>query len=201
MKIICIGRNYVAHAEELNNEVPKEPLVFMKPESALNSSGMIDIPEFTSDLHYELELVLRISREAKNVSKEEASQYYDAVALGIDFTARDVQAHCKAKSHPWEKAKAFDNSATLSSFTKCEELNMSEIRFALNLNGEKVQDGNSQLMIFDFDTLISYCSKFFTLNEGDLLYTGTPAGVGPVKSGDILECYLENEILQKVIIN
>ena len=201
MKIICIGRNYVAHAEELNNEVPKEPLVFMKPETALNTDGNVAIPEFTQDMHYELELVLRISRKAKNVSVEEASQYYDSIALGIDFTARDVQNRCKDKSHPWEKAKAFDNSAAISDFRPVADLNISEIHFALVMNGKKVQDGNSQLMIFDFNTLVSYCSRYFTLEPGDLLFTGTPEGVGAVKSGDVLECYLENEILHKVIIN
>ncbi len=201
MKIICIGRNYVAHAEELNNEVPGEPLVFMKPETAMAKSDRISIPSFTNDLHYELELVVKISKLAKDVGIENANNHYDSIALGIDFTARDIQDACKKKGYPWEKAKAFDNSATLSEFRAFDDYKTSTIPFNLVLNGKKVQDGHSGLMIFSIDYLISYCSKYFTLEAGDLLFTGTPAGVGPVKSGDVLEGYLASELLHKVIIN
>jgi len=201
MKLICIGRNYVAHAEELNNEVPSEPLIFMKPETALDKSGNIDIPKFTQDLHYELELVLKINKLAKDVSVEDAAEYYDSVAVGIDFTARDIQAKCKLKSHPWEKAKAFDNSATVSEFRSLSNYEKSNLSFRLALNGDTVQNAHSGLMIFDFDFLVSYCSQYFTLMPGDLIFTGTPAGVGAVKSGDLLECYLEEELLDKVAIN
>jgi len=201
MKIVCIGRNYVAHAEELNNEVPDEPIVFMKPETALAKSDNISIPSFTNDLHYELELVVKISKLAKDISIDEANKYYSEIALGIDFTARDIQDFCKKKGHPWEKAKAFDNSATLSEFRALDKFKKATIPFKLLKNGEKVQDGHSELMIFNFDHLISYCSKFFTLEPGDLLFTGTPAGVGSVKSGDVLEGYLATELLHKVIIN
>jgi len=201
MKLICIGRNYVAHALELNNEVPDEPLVFMKPESALNASGVVHIPSFTEDMHYELELVVRICRKAKNISKAEAGQYIDGIGLGFDFTARDVQQKCKEKGHPWEKAKAFDGSATVSEMKDYKSMSESTISFHLIKNGQLAQEVNSRLMIHGIEELVAYVSSFFTLNPGDLIYTGTPAGVGPVRSGDRLEAYMQGELLHKVRIN
>lgn len=201
MKIICIGRNYVAHIEELNNERPEEPMVFIKPSTALNTGGFMQIPEFTENMHYELELVLRISRTAKNVDSSNAKDYFDAIGLGIDFTARDIQDKCKAKGHPWEKAKAFDKSAAISPMLPVEKFDLSNIGFRLQKNGATVQEGHSSLMIFDFGTLLSHCSEYFSLIPGDLIFTGTPAGVGPVQKGDILEAYLEDQLLHKVIIN
>ncbi len=201
MKIICIGRNYVAHARELNNEVPTEPMVFIKPQTALNTTGAMTIPNFTKDLHYELELVLRVGTGGSQIGMEEALDHIDAIALGIDFTARDIQAACKAKGHPWEKAKAFDNAATLSDFKSFGDYKEGAIKFRLFKNGECVQDGDSSLMIFPFDKIISYVSDFFTLEKGDLIYTGTPAGVGPVSPGDMLEGFLGEELLHKVKIN
>ena len=201
MKIICIGRNYVAHAHELNNEVPSEPMVFMKPSTALNTSSELSIPAFTKNLHYELELVLQVGKEASSVEESQALDYIDAIGLGIDFTARDIQDRCKAKGHPWEKAKAFDNSASLSELKAIEGFKNKNIHFQLFKNKELAQDGRSDLMIFPFEKIISYCSSFFTLQKGDLIYTGTPAGVGPVGHGDVLEAYLEGELLLNVKIN
>lgn len=201
MKIICIGRNYAKHAIELGNAIPSEPMIFMKPESALNYSGELEYPSFTNDLHYELEIVLEINSTASNVSLEEASGYYDRIGLGIDFTARDIQAKCKVKGHPWEKAKAFDNSAPMSNklFDK-KKYHLDNINFKLKLNNTIVQDGNTRDLIFRFDQLISYASKFFTLEKGDLIYTGTPEGVGPVNKGDMLIGYLGEEKLLEVLI-
>ncbi len=197
MKIFCIGRNYRDHAKELNNPVPKKPLVFMKPPSALLVNNKpFYYPEFTKDLHYELEVVLKISKNGRHVQKEFASGYYDQVALGIDFTARDIQAECKAKGHPWEIAKGFDNSAALSPFVNISDLeNKEAIKFQMKKNGALVQDGDTSDLIFDFDYLIVYLSQFFKLQQGDVIYTGTPAGVGPVKIGDLLEGFLEGEKL------
>lgn len=201
MKILCIGRNYVEHAEELNNEVPKEPIIFMKPSTAILAEDLLSIPEFTRDLHYELELVLKISKTGSRIPLEEASDYYSEIGLGIDFTARDVQSRCKEKGLPWEKAKAFDGSATVSEFKPINDYNKESISFSLKKNGETVQDSHSGLMIFKFDYLIHYCSQYFKLEEGDLLFTGTPKGVGKVESGDMLEAYLGEELLDKVHIN
>ena len=198
MKIICIGRNYVAHARELNNEVPEEPVFFMKPDSSLlRNNDPFYIPEWTADVHHEVELVLRISRVGKGIDKQFAHRYYDAVALGIDFTARDVQNILKSKGLPWEKAKAFDRAAVLSNtFVPATDFpDLQNISFKLDINGVEVQQGNSALMIFGFDEIVSYVSQFVTLKIGDLIYTGTPAGVGPVKSGDRLEGYLRDEKL------
>jgi 2-keto-4-pentenoate hydratase/2-oxohepta-3-ene-1,7-dioic acid hydratase in catechol pathway len=198
MKIICIGRNYVAHAKELNNEVPDEPVFFMKPDSSLlRNNDPFYIPDWTNDVHHEIELVLKINRIGKNIEKRFAQRYYDEIGLGIDFTARDVQQKLKEKGLPWEKAKAFDQAAVLgTTFINKEELaDASNIRFKLNINGNQVQDGNSNLMIFSFDDIIAYVSQFVTLKIGDLIYTGTPAGVGPVKIGDRLEGFLEDNKL------
>lgn len=192
MKIICIGRNYVDHAKELNNPVPSQPLVFMKPSSALLVNDKpLYYPAFTEDLHYEVEVVLKIGKNGRHVQPEFASKYYTQVGLGIDFTARDVQARCKAKGHPWEIAKAFDNSAVLSPFVDIAEVMDSQaIEFRLDKNGETVQKGNTKDMIFSFEDIIVYVSKFFKLHQGDMIYTGTPAGVGPVQIGDKLEGFM-----------
>ncbi len=193
MKIICIGRNYVKHAEELNNEVPEKPLFFMKPETALIRSRLpFYYPDFSQNIHYEAELVLRICKLGKHIQKRFAHTYYDAIGVGLDFTARDVQEECKKKGHPWEIAKAFDGSAVVSEFVPLTKLDdPDDILFSLEKNGTIVQEGSSKQMIHDFGDLISYISKFVTLKIGDMLFTGTPAGVGPVKVGDKLELFLE----------
>ena len=193
MKIICIGRNYVAHAKELNNEVPDEPVFFMKPDSALlRNNDPFYLPGWTNDVHHEIELVIKIKRLGKNIGKRFAHRYYDEIGLGIDFTARDVQQKLKEKGLPWEKAKAFDQSAVLGStfIDKNEFSDLKNISFRLLKNGNLVQDGNSSLMIFDFDEIISQISRYITLKIGDLIYTGTPAGVGAVGIGDRLEGFL-----------
>ena len=203
MKIICIGRNYVAHARELNNEVPAEPVFFMKPDSSLlRNNDPFYIPEWTNEVHHEIELVIRINRLGKNIQEQFAHRYYDEIGLGIDFTARDVQDELKKKGLPWEKAKAFDNAAVIGSkFIKLTNLpDLNTIRFNLMINGNSVQSGNSNLMIFNFNQIISHISKYVTLKIGDLIYTGTPAGVGPVKIGDHLEGFLEQEKLLDFLI-
>lgn len=186
MKIICIGRNYAAHAKELKNELPKEPVFFMKPDTALLKERDFYYPDFTQDLHHEIELVLKICKAGKHIAEEFAHKYYDEIGLGIDFTARDLQEECKKKGLPWEKAKAFDNSAPLGSFIPKSKLEISNIRFGLKVNGEFKQQGNSSDLIFSFDKVIAYVSKYISLKVGDLIYTGTPEGVGPVKIGDEL---------------
>lgn len=194
MKIFCIGRNYVEHAKELNNAVPTKPLVFMKPPTALLLDNKpFFYPDFTKNLHYELEVVLRISKNGKAIQKEFANRYYDKIAIGIDFTARDLQDDLKAKGQPWEIAKGFDSSAVLSKFVDLKDFDPSNISFSMTKNGETVQKGTTKDVIFSFDTLVSYLSNFFTLQQGDLIYTGTPAGVGAVKVGDRLEGFLEGE--------
>lgn len=198
MKIICIGRNYVNHAKELNNPVPSEPLFFLKPDTALiPNKNPFFLPDFSNDVHYELELVVRINKLGKNIEERFAHRYYDEIGLGIDFTARDVQKQCKEKGHPWEKAKAFDGSAPVSKkFIPIQNLpDKHAIQFHLMKNGEKVQDGNSEEMIFNIHQLIAHISKFITLKIGDLIFTGTPSGVGKTEKGDILEGYLEGEKL------
>lgn len=201
MKIICIGRNYIDHAKELDNPVPKKPLVFMKPSTALliNNDPMY-IPEFTDDLHYEGEIVLHICKNGRHVQPEFASSYYDKIAYGIDFTARDVQKRCKEKGHPWEIAKAFDKSAGLSKFLPLDGFDMENLKFQTKLNGEVVQNGNTKDLIFDFNYIICYVSQYFKLHIGDLIYTGTPAGVGPVKIGDTLEGYIEGKEMLSCMI-
>lgn len=192
MKIFCIGRNYVEHAKELNNPIPAEPVVFMKPATALlRENQPFYIPDFSNDVHFEVELVLRVSKNGKAISPEFASNYFDAIGLGIDFTARDLQSVCKAKGLPWEKAKAFDHSAVIGEFIPLENFDLSKgISFKLLKNGSVVQDGHSSDMLFDFESLIVHLSKYFTLQKGDLIYTGTPAGVGPIAIGDHLEGFI-----------
>lgn len=194
MKIICIGRNYAKHIEELENERPVEPVVFMKPDSAvLLKKNPFIIPPFSQDIHYEVEILVKINRIGKFIDQKFAHKYYDEIGLGIDFTARDLQSKLKNKGLPWEKAKAFDGSAVIGKFCQKSELELNEIKFQLERNGEVVQDGNSSHMLWKIDELITYVSQFFTLKIGDVLFTGTPAGVGVVKSGDQLKGTLEGK--------
>lgn len=198
MKIICIGRNYVAHIQELQNEMPEEPIFFMKPDSSLlRNNDPFYIPDWTNNVHHEIELVIKINRLGKNIEKRFAHRYFDEIGLGIDFTARDVQNQLREKGLPWEKAKAFDKAAVLGGnfFSKSILSNPESIDFKLNVNGEVVQQGNSNLMMFGFEEIIVHVSKYVTLKMGDLIYTGTPAGVGAVKIGDHLEGYLEDNKL------
>ena len=197
MKIICIGRNYLAHIKELDNDLPAEPMFFMKPETALLPAGeSFPYPDFSKEVHYETELVLQICKSGKNIPESQASEYYDAITVGIDFTARDLQSRCKAKGHPWEIAKAFDYSAPMGSFKKISELkHPDDIAFGMKLNGEWAQQGHSRDMIFSFDRIISHVSRFVTLQEDDCIFTGTPQGVGEVHVGDVLELFLEGEFM------
>ena len=196
MKIICIGKNYLAHIREMDSKIPGEPVFFLKPDTALlRNNDPFYIPDWTNNLHHEVELVLRICRLGKNIDRQFAHRYYDAIGLGIDFTARDVQSELIKKGLPWEKAKAFDYSAAISSkFVSLADIREpSKIRFRLDVNGQTAQEATPERMIFGFDEIISHVSKFMTLRIGDLIYTGTPEGVGPVKIGDRLEGFLENE--------
>ncbi len=203
MKIICIGQNYAAHIRELNNEIPEEPVFFMKPDSALlRNNNPFFLPEWSNNLHHEIELVLRICRLGKNIQPSFAHRYYREIGLGIDFTARDVQEQLRSKGLPWEKSKAFDNAAVLgNSFIPKESFaDLKSIGFHLDINGQPVQTGNSAMMIFSFDEIIVHVSKYVTLKMGDLIYTGTPAGVGAVKQGDHLEGYIgENKLLDFMV--
>ena len=201
MKIICVGRNYAAHAKEMGSQVPDEPVVFMKPPSALLVNDKpLYYPEFTSDLHYEAELVFRIERNGKHIQAEFASSYYSEVGFGIDFTARDLQAKMKEKRLPWEIAKGFDGSAAVSSFIPLNEFDLQNITFRLYKNDQLVQEGNSGNMIFGIDQLICHISRYFKLQMGDLIFTGTPVGVGPVQIGDKLVGYIEDRELLHCVI-
>ena len=195
MKIVCIGRNYLAHVKELDNDLPTEPLFFMKPETALLTAGKPFIyPDFSKEIHYETELVLRICKTGRSIAEECAADYYDAITVGIDFTARDLQRECKAKGHPWEKAKAFDDSAPLGEFKKISALKCpDDISFGMKLNGKWVQQGHSRDMIFSFNRIVAHVSRFVTLEVSDCIFTGTPQGVGEVHVGDTLELFLEDE--------
>lgn len=202
MKIFCVGRNYAQHAKELGNEVPEEPVIFIKPKSALlQSHTPFYYPEFTNELHYECELVLRISKNGKYIQEKHAGNYYNGISAGIDFTARDIQSRLKEKGLPWEKAKAFDNSAAVGKFIDITpQLNKKNINFSFKLNKELVQQGNSGDMIFSFDALVAHISNYFSVNIGDLIFTGTPAGVGECVVGDDLEAFIENQSLLKLQI-
>ncbi len=197
MKIICIGRNYIEHAKELNNKVPAEPVFFLKPESALLlNNETFFLPEFSNEIHHEVEVVVRINRTGKAIEEKRAAQYYSEIGLGIDFTARDLQQRCKEKGLPWEIAKAFDQSAPLGGFVAIEMLpDRNSMRFELYKNDTLVQSGNTKDMIFPIDAIIAHVSKFITLDAGDLIYTGTPPGVGPVKIGDRLTGTLEGVLM------
>lgn len=202
MNIFCIGRNYAAHARELGNEVPEEPVIFMKPGSALwNPSTPFYYPSFTRELHYECELVLRISKAGRNIPEQEAAEYYDAVTAGIDFTARDIQTRLKTKGLPWEKAKAWDNAAVTGEWQPASETgNANDIRFSLSKNGQVVQQGHTANMIHSFAAVISHISGYFSLHPGDLVFTGTPEGVGGVQAGDVLEGFLAEKSMFRLEI-
>lgn len=192
MKIICVGRNYADHAKEM--DAPAEPILFMKPSTALlKDNKPFYIPEFSNNLHYEVEVVLKITKNGKHIQPEFAAQYYNEVSLGIDWTARDLQATCKKDGTPWEIAKSFDNSAVLGKFLPLSQVANNGIRFQLRKNDDVVQIGNTKDLIFSFEQIICYASKFFTLQKGDLIYTGTPAGVGAVKIGDKMDGFMEGE--------
>ena len=189
MKIICVGRNYTEHISELQNEWPDVPVIFMKPDTALLKNGLdFYLPHFSNEIHHEVELVVKISKVGKYIEEKFAHKYYNQLSLGIDFTARDVQRSLKAKGLPWEMAKAFDNSAFVGKWIEKELLgDLNDIHFSLSKNGEKVQVGHSAKMLWKIDHLIAYISKYFTLKTGDLIFTGTPAGVSQVQSGDLLK--------------
>ena len=194
MKIICIGRNYAKHIEELANERPEHPVVFLKPDSAiLPRKNPFFIPPFSDDIHYEVEVLVKINKVGKHISEKFASKYYDEIGLGIDFTARDVQAKCKEKGLPWEKAKAFDGSAVVGEFYPKEAFELENLKFQLIKNDLLVQDGNTKEMLWKIDALISYVSQYFTLKKGDIIFTGTPAGVGRVVENDVLVGTIEGK--------
>ena len=199
MKIICIGRNYAKHIEELANERPTNPVVFMKPDSAiLPKRNPFFIPPFSNDVHHEVEILVKINKVGKHIQQKFAHKYYDEIGLGIDFTARDVQSKCKEKGLPWEKAKAFDGSAVIGEFYPKSEFNLEEIKFQLLKNDEVVQDGNSTAMLWKIDELIAYVSQYFMLKKGDIIFTGTPAGVGKVEENDVLIGMLEGREAFKI---
>jgi acylpyruvate hydrolase len=203
MKIICIGRNYADHIAELHNEVPTAPVIFLKPETALLQRNQpFFIPDFSQDIHHELELVLRVSKNGKHIEEKFAHTYFDAIGLGIDFTARDLQSELKQKGLPWELAKAFDGSAPLAPTFKpvADFADLANISFHLEVNGEVKQRGNSGLMLHPFAKIISFVSQYITLKMGDMIFTGTPSGVGPVKAGDQLHGFLEGEKILDVAV-
>lgn len=197
MKIIAIGRNYAEHAKELNNPVPSVPVIFMKPDTAiLKDNKPFYHPEFSSDIHHEIELVLKISKEGKHIAEKFAGNYFEEIGLGIDFTARDIQQRHKEKGLPWELAKAFDNSAPISKFiSKSNFKDLNSLNIRLDLNGKTVQSGNTKDLLFSYEYIIAFVSKYITLKKGDLIFTGTPQGVGKVTIGDHLAGYLEDEKL------
>ena len=200
MKLICIGRNYTAHIEELENERPKDPVVFIKADSAvLPKEQDFYLPPFSNNVHHEVELLVKITKVGKHIAKEFAHKYYDEVSLGIDFTARDVQDELKSKGLPWEKAKSFDGSAVIGKWvSKSNYKDLNQLSFSLKKNNEVVQSASSELMLWKIDELISYVSQFFTLKKGDIIFSGTPSGVGKVEAGDALEGFIENESFFKV---
>jgi len=195
MKVIAIGRNYAAHAKELNNPLPTSPVIFLKPDTAiLKDNKPFYIPEFSSDIHYELEVVLKVCKEGKHIAEKFAANYFDEVGLGIDFTARDIQNIHKEKGLPWELAKAFDNSAAISHFIPKSNIpDLNNLQFELKINGETRQNGNTKNIIFSFEKIIAFVSQYITLKKGDLIFTGTPEGVGQVHQGDKLEAWIGEE--------
>jgi len=202
MKIFCVGRNYVEHVKELGNDVPDEPVIFMKPKSALlQNHTPFYYPEFTNELNFECELVLRICKNGKYIQEKHAGNYYNGITAGVDFTARDIQTKLKEKGLPWEKAKAFDNSAAVGKFIDITpQLNKKNINFSFKLNSQVMQKSNSGEMIFNFDSLIAHISNYFSINIGDLIFTGSPAGVGECVVGDELEAFIENQSVLKLEI-
>lgn len=202
MKIICVGRNYADHAKEMNSYVPSEPVIFMKPDTALLQSGKpFYLPSFSSEIHHEIELVLKINKEGKNIQEQFAHKYYDEITVGIDFTARDLQNKFKAQGLPWELCKSFDGSAAAGKFIPKSDLkNISDISFHLDINGKQVQQGDTKDLLFSFDAVISFVSRYITLRTGDLIYTGTPSGVGHVHANDVLEGYIEKNKLFEIKI-
>lgn len=197
MKIIGVGRNYAAHAKELGNSVPGEPIIFLKPDTALlKNNAPFYFPEFTKEIDYEAELVVRINREGKNIQEQFAHKYYDELGVGIDFTARDLQQKAKVNGLPWALSKGFNGSAPISTFvSKSDFANIASLSFSLTLNGELRQKGNTSDMVHSIDKLISFCSTYFTLKNGDLIFTGTPAGVGAISIGDVIEVFLEEKLM------
>ena len=195
MKILAIGRNYAAHIEELNNEKPKEPVVFMKPDTALlENNDPFYYPDFTHDIHYEVEILLKISRTGKYIQEKFAHKYYDEIGIGIDFTARDLQQKAKEKGLPWLLAKGFNGSAPVSAFQPKDEVgNLQDLNFSLRVDGDLRQQGNTSLMLFSFDEIVAYLSRFFTLKRGDIIFTGTPQGVGAIQPGNVLTAYIEEQ--------
>jgi 2-keto-4-pentenoate hydratase/2-oxohepta-3-ene-1,7-dioic acid hydratase in catechol pathway len=200
MKIFCIGRNYVEHAKELGNAVPDEPVIFIKPKSALTQGNIpFYYPQFSNELNYEAEIVLHICKNGKYISAKNANKYYNQITIGIDFTARDIQNQLKEKGLPWEKAKGWDGSALIGKWVDIDKV-VKPINFSLNLNGEQVQKGNSSDMLFSFDKIVAHISEYFSLNIGDMIFTGTPAGVGECVVADVLEGFLEDEKMFQVEI-
>jgi 2-keto-4-pentenoate hydratase/2-oxohepta-3-ene-1,7-dioic acid hydratase in catechol pathway len=194
MKIVCVGRNYLAHAKELHNQVPTSPVLFIKPETALLRAGDFYLPSFSKEIHHEIELVVRINRAGKSIAEDFAKNYYSEIALGVDFTARDLQEELKKQGLPWEKSKGFDNSAFVGNFLDKNAFeNIQNLDFSLQINQKIVQTGNTQDMIFAIDKIIADISQYFTLKVGDLIFTGTPSGVGAVQIGDVLEGFLEGQ--------
>lgn len=202
MKILCVGKNYAAHIEEMSSERPQEPVIFTKPETALLlNNAPFYFPDFSKEIHYEVELILKINRNGKYIEPRFAHKYYDEIGIGIDFTARDLQARAKAKGLPWALSKGFNGSAPISKFvSKSNFADLKSINFSLILDGETKQKGNTNLMLFDFDVIISYISKFIWLKEGDIIFTGTPKGVGPVQIGNRLEAFIEDKKMLEVEI-
>ncbi|SFC26939.1 2-keto-4-pentenoate hydratase/2-oxohepta-3-ene-1,7-dioic acid hydratase (catechol pathway) [Flexibacter flexilis DSM 6793] len=202
MKIFAIGRNYADHVKELNNERPESPVVFMKPDTALlRENAPFYYPDFSQDVHHEVEIVLKVCKEGKHIDEKFAHKYYDELAIGIDFTARDLQQKLKEKGLPWEIAKGFNGSAPVSNFVPVSQFtDLQNINFSLNVNGQLRQQGNTQMMMYRFDYIVSYLSKFFTLKKGDLIFTGTPAGVAPVQIGDRLEAAIEGEVMLDFLV-
>ncbi|GAB4041555.1 fumarylacetoacetate hydrolase family protein [Spirosoma gilvum] len=195
MKIICVGRNYAEHIKELNNERPEDPVIFMKPETAIPlKNEPFFYPDFSADVHHEVEILVKINRVGKNIDEKFAHKYYDEIGIGIDFTARDLQSKLKAKGLPWELAKGFNGSAPISGFVpKTDYPDLQNLNFHLDINGETRQQGNTSLMLYKIDYLISFVSRYFLLQQGDILFTGTPHGVGPVQVGDRLTAYIEDK--------
>lgn len=201
MKIICVGKNYEDHIKEMSSPKPSSPVIFLKPATSITLNGSrFSIPNFSNEIHHEIELVIKISKNGKNIKIDDAQNYFREISLGIDFTARDIQSYCKKMGYPWELSKAFDGSAAIGDFISIDDFDISNINFYLNKNDKLVQRGNSSEMIFSFNQIISFVSSYFTIEEGDLIYSGTPSGVGPVSKSDKLDGYLNSKKLLSVTI-